>query len=76
MAGQLNPLDPSDRAITALTCSWIERNPVTDVIELHTNSFDCWGDHQEHQWHSTTASYARQHQGLRSYITLKLLRMG
>jgi len=72
----LNRDDPSDAAKTSLTCSWVEVNPVTEVIELHTNSFDCWGRFQAHQWHSTTAEYARLHRGLRSYLTLELLKEG
>lgn len=76
MAGMLNENDPSDRAITSLTCSWVEVNKITEAIELHTNSYDCWGKFQAHQWHTTTAPYARIHKGLRSHITLELLKMG
>lgn len=72
----LNPNDPRDRAKTALTCSWIEKDPITNETQLHTNSFDCWGDGQAHQWHTTTPRYAIEHAGLRSHITLAMLKDG
>lgn len=76
MAGMLNPDNESHRAITALTCSWVERHPVDLTLQLVTDSFDCWGALQSHTRHTTDAVYAKRHAGLRSYVTLKLLKMG
>jgi len=73
----LDPNDPADSRITALTRSFpIKTFPNGDVLQ-GTFSYDCWGRKQGGLFKQrVSAEYSKGITGQKSHLTLKLMQLG